>query len=238
VARGSVQRRFLQRPPKSVLYPDPDHGVAETSPLSEIADGGRADDVIESVKRVAYAAAKATQATAPKATEAATAATGRIAGTPTHVKARRGAAMRPSQGASGGSEGVDRPAGGSIQNGLSHSLISQGFLPKGDPNRRFRRTLRNKRFFGASDPTADQRARSSCLRAAFECAFGYTRACTRPPIPHSPRFAICATGPGPAVGARSNCSRRGARGPHRGRDARARFQHGADGRALSRHARR
>jgi hypothetical protein len=55
-------------------------------------------------------------------------------------------------------KGVDRPAGGSIQNGLSRSLISQSFLPKGDTNRRFRRTLRNKRFSGASngsvlDPT-------------------------------------------------------------------------------------
>ena len=46
---------------------------------------------------------------------------------------------------------------------LSHSLISQDFLPESDTNRRFRRTLRNKRFFGASDTTANQRARSSCL---------------------------------------------------------------------------
>ena len=46
----------------------------------------------------------------------------------------------------------------SIQNGLSGSLISQNFLPKGDTNRRFGRTLRHKRFFGASDTTADQRA--------------------------------------------------------------------------------
>src|SRR5262249_59994648 len=46
----------------------------------------------------------------------------------------------------------------SIQNDLSHSLISQEFLPQGDTNRRFRRTLRNKRFSGASDTTADQRA--------------------------------------------------------------------------------
>src|SRR5262249_42379061 len=51
----------------------------------------------------------------------------------------------------------------SIQNDLSHSLISQGFLPESDTNRRFRRTFRNKSFFGASDTTADQRARSSCL---------------------------------------------------------------------------
>ena len=46
----------------------------------------------------------------------ATAATGRIAGAPTHVKAPREAAMRPSQRASGGGESVDRPAGRSIQN--------------------------------------------------------------------------------------------------------------------------
>jgi len=55
---------------------------------------------------------------------------------------------------------------GLIQNGLSRSLISQSFLPKGDTDRRFRRTLRNKRFSGASDTTADQRARLSWLRAA------------------------------------------------------------------------
>src|SRR5262249_6781185 len=53
---------------------------------------------------------------------------------------------------------------GSIQNELSRSLISQDFLPKSDTNRRFRRTLRNKRFFGANDTTADHRARSSWLR--------------------------------------------------------------------------
>src|SRR6516225_3401062 len=92
-----------------------------------------------------------------------------------------------------GVKGVDRPAGGSIQNGLCRSLISHNFLPKGDTNRRFRRTLSNKRFSGASDTTTDQRARSSCLRATVECAFGYTRACSRSPIPHSPRFAICAS---------------------------------------------
>jgi hypothetical protein len=45
-----------------------------------------------------------------------------------------------------------------IQNGLCCSLISQNFLPKGDINRCFQRTLRHKRFFGASDTTADQRA--------------------------------------------------------------------------------
>ena len=52
----------------------------------------------------------------------------------------------------------DRPPDASIQNGLSRSLISQNFLPESDTNRRFRRTLRHKRFFGASDTTADQRA--------------------------------------------------------------------------------
>src|SRR6516225_6003760 len=51
-----------------------------------------------------------------------------------------------------------RSATASIQNEVSRSLISQDFLPKGDTNRRFRRTLRNKCFSGASDTTADQRA--------------------------------------------------------------------------------
>jgi len=41
---------------------------------------------------------------------------------------------------------------------LSHSLISQGFLPKSDTNRRSRRTLRNKRFSRASDTTRTNRA--------------------------------------------------------------------------------
>src|SRR5262245_3791361 len=53
---------------------------------------------------------------------------------------------------------VTRPPTPMIQNGLCRSLISHNFLPKGDTNRRFRRTLRHKRFFGASDNTADQRA--------------------------------------------------------------------------------
>jgi hypothetical protein len=47
----------------------------------------------------------------------------------------------------------------SIQNGLCRSLISQSFLPKGDTNRRFRRTLRNKRFSRASDTTGHARPR-------------------------------------------------------------------------------
>jgi len=55
--------------------------------------------------------------------------------------------------------------------------------------------------------SADQRARSSCLRAAFECAFGYTRACSRSPIPHSRRFAMCATGPRPDRLARARIAR-------------------------------
>src|SRR5262249_42991943 len=42
--------------------------------------------------------------------------------------------------------------------------------------------------------------------AASERAFGYTRTCSRSPIPHSPRFTICATAPGPTAAARSNCS--------------------------------
>ena len=43
-----------------------------------------------------------------------------------------------------------------------------------------------------------QRARSSCLRAAaFKRAFGYTRACSRSPIPRSPRIAIGAAAPQP-----------------------------------------
>jgi hypothetical protein len=37
VARGSVQRRFLQRPRRSALGLDYKYGVAETSPFSEIA---------------------------------------------------------------------------------------------------------------------------------------------------------------------------------------------------------
>ena len=52
-----------------------------------------------------------------------------------------------------GSKGI------TIQNGLSRSLISRSFLPKGDTNRRFRRTLRNKRFSRASDTTGHARPR-------------------------------------------------------------------------------
>ena len=79
---------------------------------------------------------------------------------PTHghevTRAKR--RWRRSGRAGGGSKRRGSLAGGSIQNGLSRSLISQSFLPKGDTNRRFRRTLRNKRFSRASDTTADQRA--------------------------------------------------------------------------------
>ena len=83
---------------------------------------------------------------------------------------------------------------GTIQNGLCRSLISQNFLPKGDTNRRFRRTLSNKRFFGASDTTANQRARSSCLRPPHPNArlgiLGHARAHrfrARPALPSAPR---------------------------------------------------
>jgi len=40
-----------------------------------------------------------------------------------------------------------------IQNGSSRLLISQDFLPKSDPTRRPRGTLRNKSFSAACDPT-------------------------------------------------------------------------------------
>jgi hypothetical protein len=79
-------------------------------------------------------------------------------------------------------KGVDRPAGGSIQNELSRSLISQDFLPRSGTNRHLQDALRDKRFSRASGTTADQRARSSCLAAASERAFGYARACSRSPI--------------------------------------------------------
>ena len=39
--------------------------------------------------------------------------------------------------------------------------------------------------------------------AADERAFGYTWACSRSPIPRSPRIAICATAPGPIAGRRA-----------------------------------
>jgi hypothetical protein len=42
----------------------------------------------------------------------------------------------------------------SIQNDLSRSLMSQSFLPRSVPNKHLQRTLRNKRFPGASVPTA------------------------------------------------------------------------------------
>jgi hypothetical protein len=59
---------------------------AEYSITFRSANGGcpgRADEVIESVKWVAHAAAKATEAAAPEATETATAASRLIAGVPT-----------------------------------------------------------------------------------------------------------------------------------------------------------
>jgi hypothetical protein len=57
----------------------------------------------------------------------------------------------------------------------SRLLISQGFLPRSGTNRYLRRTLRNKRFSRASGTTADQRARSSCLRAARRRRFTSVR---------------------------------------------------------------
>jgi hypothetical protein len=70
-----------------------------------MAGAQAADEVIESVKWVAHAAAKATEAAAPEATETATAAPRRIAGAPTHgYKATRELRWRPSQRVGGGSE--------------------------------------------------------------------------------------------------------------------------------------
>ena len=77
----------------------------------------------------------------------------------------------------------------SIQNGLCRSLISQGFLPKGDTNRRFRGTLRNKRFSRASDTTGHARPRR--LREAKPWANATTR-----PIP-KPRFRLTYIHSGP-----------------------------------------
>ena len=116
-------------------------------------------------------------------------------------------------------KGVDRPAGGLIQNELSRSLISQDFLPRSGTNRHLQDALRNKRFSRASGTTADQRARRSRRR----CSPPHTRSsCLRPPHPNahlgilrharahrpplSPRFAICATVSSPTAAARSNCS--------------------------------
>jgi hypothetical protein len=51
-----------------------------------------------------------------------------------------------------GVKGLDRPAGGSIQNGSSRLLISQAFLPRSVPNRHLQDALRTKCFFRASVP--------------------------------------------------------------------------------------
>ena len=53
VARGSVQRRFLQRLRGSALALDYNHGVAETSPFRECRVPGRVDEVVSDVKRSA-----------------------------------------------------------------------------------------------------------------------------------------------------------------------------------------
>ena len=77
-------------------------------------EGARAE-VIESVEWVAYVAAKETEAAAPEATEAATAAPRRIAGALLQGDApARDGGVREELAA--GVKGVDRPAGGSIQN--------------------------------------------------------------------------------------------------------------------------
>ena len=52
-----------------------------------------------------------------------------------------------------GVKGLDRPAGGSIQNGSSRLLISLHFLVQSVPNRHSQGTLRTKRFFRTSVPT-------------------------------------------------------------------------------------
>src|SRR5262249_16110748 len=64
-----------------------------------------------------------------------------------------------------------------IQNELSRSLILQDFLPRSGTNRYFRRTLRNKGFFGASASTADHSARSSWLRSLVRTIDDCTRLC-------------------------------------------------------------
>ena len=133
-----------------------------------------------------------------------------------------------------GVKGVDRPAGGSIQNGLCRSLISQNFLPKGDTNRRFRRTLSNKRFFGASDTTANQRARSSCLRPPHPNArlgiLGHARAHrfrARPALPSAPR-------PPARPPPRARVAGRVSRRLHRDGHARAWLHRRTDGRSRAR----
>ena len=61
--------------------------------------------------------------------------------------------------------GQARLADASIQNEVSRLLISQHFLARSGTNRHLQDALRNKRFYRASGTTADQRARSSYLRA-------------------------------------------------------------------------
>jgi len=72
----------------------------------------------------------------------------------------------------GNSTGGGRQRPTSIQNGSSRLLISQDFLPRSGTNRHLQDALRNKRFSRASGTTADQRARSSSLRAARQIAAG------------------------------------------------------------------
>ena len=134
----------------------------------------------------------------------------------------------------GGSTGEGRQRPTSIQNGLCRSLISQNFLPKGDTNRRFRRTLRNKRFFRASDTTANQRARSSCLRPPHPNArlgiLGHARAHrfrARPALPSAPR-------PPARPPPRARVAGRVSRRLHRDGHARAWLHRRTDGRSRAR----
>ena len=69
---------------------------------------------------------------------------------------------------------------------------------------------------------------------ASERAFGYTGACSRSPIPRSPRFAICATAPGPIAGRGLELARLLPRRLYRGDDDRAWLHRRADGRAGAR----
>jgi len=57
---------------------------------------------------------------------------------------------------------VDRPAGGSIQNGSGRLLISQNFSPGSVPNKHLQGALRTKRFSRTSVPAAVLAPHSGC----------------------------------------------------------------------------
>src|ERR1700752_1176387 len=82
-----------------------------------------------------------------------------------------------------------------MQNGLCRSLISQNFLQKGDTNRRFRRTLRHKRFFGANDTTADQRAGGTFI---LEEGQSRSRVCSEVSEPEKHTLVLSLTGSYPS----------------------------------------